>query len=118
MLTYTSLDEAIYFVRSLPKPLALYLFSDDRATQERILQETSSGSVNINETFSQITATSLPFGGVGESGMGYYHGEESFRTFTHCKSVLHRFIRFDSRMKYAPYRTPLKYLKRVMRVIG
>ncbi|HET6514515.1 MAG TPA: aldehyde dehydrogenase [Thermodesulfovibrionales bacterium] len=118
VLTYRSLDEAIRFVRSLPKPLALYVFSDDRATQKRILQETSSGSVNINETFSQITSTTLPFGGVGESGMGYYHGQESFRTFTHNKSVLHRAIRFDNRSKYAPYRTPLKYLKRVMRLIG
>jgi aldehyde dehydrogenase (NAD+) len=118
VLTYKSMEEAIGFVRSLPKPLALYLFSDDRATQERILQETSSGSVNINETLSQITAIALPFGGVGESGMGSYHGEESFRTFTHYKSVLHRSIRFDSPMKYAPYRIPLKYLKLVMRLIG
>jgi aldehyde dehydrogenase (NAD+) len=118
VLTYTSLDEAVSFVRSLPKPLAIYLFSDDRATQDRILQETSSGSVNINETLSQISSTSLPFGGVGESGIGYYHGEESFRTFTHYKSVLHRSIRLDNRMKYAPYRTSLKHLKRVMRLIG
>lgn len=118
VLTYRSLDEAIHFIRSLPNPLALYLFSDKKATQKRILQETSSGSVNINETLSQVTSTTLPFGGVGESGMGCYHGEESFRTFTHYKSVLHRSIRFDNSTKYAPYRTPLKYLKRVMRLIG
>jgi aldehyde dehydrogenase (NAD+) len=118
ILTYKSLDGAIQFIRSLPKPLSLYLFSDDEATQKRILQETSSGSVNINETLSQVTSTTLPFGGVGESGMGRYHGEESFRTFTHYKSVLHRSIRFDSNTKYAPYLTPLKYLKWVMRLIG
>jgi acyl-CoA reductase-like NAD-dependent aldehyde dehydrogenase len=118
VLTYKSLDEAIHFIQSLPKPLALYLFSDNEATQKRILQETSSGSVNINETLSQVTSTTLPFGGVGESGMGRYHGKESFRTFTHYKSVLHRSIRFDSNTKYAPYRTPLKYLKWVMRLIG
>ncbi len=112
------MDEAIHFIRSLPNPLALYLFSDKKATQKRILQETSSGSVNINETLSQVTSITLPFGGVGESGMGCYHGEESFRTFTHYKSVLHRSIRFDNSTKYAPYRMPLKYLKQVMRLIG
>ena len=118
VLTYKSLDEAIHFIRSLPKPLALYLFSDDTATQTRILQETSSGSVNINETLSQVTSATLPFGGVGESGMGCYHGEESFRAFSHYKSVLHRSIRLDNRVKYAPYRIPLKYLRRVLRLIG
>jgi aldehyde dehydrogenase (NAD+) len=118
VLTYKSLDEAINFVRTLPKPLALYLFTDDKMAQERVAQNTSSGSVTINETLSQITSTTLPFGGVGESGMGSYHGEESFRSFTHHKSILHRSIRFDNSMKYAPYRTPLKYLKRVMRWIG
>lgn len=118
VLSYASLDDAIRFVRSRPKPLALYLFSDDRATVDRVIQETSSGSVNINETLSQITSTSLPFGGVGESGMGCYHGEESFRTFSHYKSVLRRSIRFDPRVKYAPYRTPLKYLKRMLRLMG
>ena len=102
----------------MPKPLALYLFSEDSATQKRILQETSSGSVNINETLSQVSSTTLPFGGVGESGMGSYHGKESFRAFSHYKSVLHRSIRFDNGAKYAPYRTPLKYLKKVMRLIG
>lgn len=118
VLTYKTLDEAIDYVHSLPKPLALYLFSEDRVTQKRILEETSSGSVNINETLSQITSITLPFGGVGESGMGCYHGEESFRTFSHYKSVLHRSIRLDNTIKYAPYRTPLKYLKRLMHLIG
>ncbi len=118
VLTYQSMDEAIHFIGSMPKPLSLYLFSDDEATRKRILQETSSGSVNINETLSQVSSTTLPSGGVGESGMGSYHGAESFRTFTHYKSVLHRSIKFDSNSKYAPYRTPLKSLKRVMRLIG
>ena len=118
VLTYRSVDEAIHFIQSLPNPLALYLFSDNKATQKRILQKTSSGSVNINETLSQVSSITLPFGGVGGSGMGCYHGEESFRTFTHYKSVLHRSIRFDNSKKYAPYRTPLKYLKQVMRLIG
>jgi aldehyde dehydrogenase (NAD+) len=115
VLTYKSLDEAIGIVGSFPKPLALYLFSDDPAAQEQVLQKTSSGSVNINETLSQIVSSTLPFGGVGESGMGAYHGEESFKTFTHYKSVLHRGIRFDIPIKYAPYRMPLAYFKKLMR---
>ena len=118
VLTYTTLDEAINFVRTLPKPLALYLFSDDMMAQHRILQETSSGGVHINGTLSQINSTTLPFGGVGESGMGSYHGEESFRAFSHYKSILHRSIRFDQSFVYAPYRLSLKYLKQVMRLIG
>lgn len=118
VLTYSSLDDAVRMVRSLPKPLALYLFTDEDETRERILRETSSGSVNINETLSQILLTELPFGGVGESGMGRYHGEESFRTFTHYKSVLHRSVRFDMSAKYAPYKTPLKYLKWMMNMMG
>ncbi|MBF0218789.1 MAG: aldehyde dehydrogenase [Gammaproteobacteria bacterium] len=118
VLTYQSLDEAIHFVRSRAKPLALYLFSECPKTQQRILQETSSGSVNINETLSQLSSTTLPFGGVGESGMGSYHGEATFRTFSHYKSVLHRSIRFDNSRKYAPYRIPLHYLKKLLRLIG
>jgi acyl-CoA reductase-like NAD-dependent aldehyde dehydrogenase len=118
VLAYESLDEVIQFIRTLPKPLALYLFTDDHAAQRRILSETSSGSVNINETLTQGASETLPFGGVGESGMGAYHGDKTFETFNHYKSVLHRSIRLDNRVKYAPYRIPLKYFKRVMRWIG
>ena len=118
VLTYKSLDEAIHFIRSMPKPLAVYLFSDNQTTQERLLLESSSGSVNINETLSQASSTTLPLGGVGQSGIGYYHGEESFRTFTHYKSVLHRSLRLERATKYAPYRTPLKYLKLALRLLG
>lgn len=118
VLTYESLDEAIAFIRSRPKPLGLYLFTNDKATQNRIVQETSSGSVNVNETLSQIISTTLPYGGVGESGMGSYHGVKSFETFTHYKSVLHRSMRFDNPIKYAPYRMPLTRLKRLLRLLG
>lgn len=115
VLSYSSLDEAIDFVRRRPKPLAIYLFSEDRRTQRQLLDETSSGSVNINETFSQVASTTLAFGGVGHSGMGSYHGRESFRTFSHYKSVMHRSMRVDPRLKYPPYQLPLEKMKRLLR---
>jgi len=118
VLTYNALDEAIALLQSFPKPLAFYLFTDERAIKDRMLRETSSGGMNINDTFSQASSTTLPFGGVGESGMGSYHGKESFRTFSHYKSVLDRSIWFDIRSKYAPYKTPLKYLKWIMRMFS
>jgi len=82
VLDYSDLEEAIDYINSKPKPLALYFFSRDRHKQERILRETSSGGGCINDTIIHISSTQLPFGGVGESGMGSYHGRASFETFS------------------------------------
>jgi aldehyde dehydrogenase (NAD+) len=88
VMSYGDLQEAIDFVNSRPRPLALYLFTMDRDKQKRVLEETSSGGVCINSTLLHESTSTLPFGGVGESGMGGYHGKASFDTFTHYKSVL------------------------------
>jgi aldehyde dehydrogenase (NAD+) len=103
ILTYDTLEEAIDRVNARPKPLALYFFSQDRDRQEQVLRTTSSGGVCINDTVMQISVNALPFGGVGESGMGSYHGKASFNTFSHFKSVLRREFWLDLSWRYAPY---------------
>jgi coniferyl-aldehyde dehydrogenase len=84
---YKSLDEAIGYVNDHPRPLALYLFSHDRATTDRVLGETISGGVTVNETMLHVAQEDLPFGGVGPSGMGHYHAREGFENFSKRKPV-------------------------------
>ena len=84
-----SLDDQIDHVQANPRPLALYLFSDDRAKTDRVLTETHAGGVTVNDTMWHIAQSELPFGGVGPSGMGAYTGEKGFETFSHMKSVFH-----------------------------
>ncbi len=114
VIEYTNIDEAIDKIKSQPKPLALYIFSNNRNLHKRILQETSSGGVCINDTMKQIFAPSLPFGGVGNSGFGSYHGKASFDTFSHYKSVLYRPSFFDLNLLYAPYAGKLRWLKKLL----
>ncbi len=85
--TYKTLDDAINYVNDHPRPLALYLFSHDRTTTDRVLAETISGGVTVNETMLHVAQDDLPFGGVGPSGMGHYHAHEGFLTFTKLKPV-------------------------------
>lgn len=103
VLTIASIDDAVTFVREREKPLALYVFTSDDQVEERILEETSSGGACINGTILHIGDSRMPFGGVGESGMGSYHGRSSFETFSHRKSVLKRGFRFDMKLMYPPY---------------
>jgi aldehyde dehydrogenase (NAD+) len=103
ILVYDSLEEAIALVNARPKPLSLYFFSRDRQKQERVLQATSSGGACINDTVMQVGVNTLPFGGVGESGIGSYHGKASFTAFSHFKSVLRRDFWLDLGWRYAPY---------------
>jgi len=103
LLEYDQLEEAIAQINARPKPLALYVFSQNKAVQEQVLASTSSGGVCINDTVMQVGVATLPFGGVGESGMGSYHGKASFDTFSHFKSVLKKGLWFDLKWRYAPY---------------
>ncbi|KAJ8929571.1 hypothetical protein NQ314_017735 [Rhamnusium bicolor] len=86
--------EAIDFIKGQEKPLALYIFSNKKADIKQILANTSAGGVSVNDTVMHLIVNNLPFGGVGNSGMGAYHGKYSFDTFTHKKSVLHKDLRF------------------------
>lgn len=98
-----SLNDAIGFVNSRPKPLALYLFADDKTSITKVINETSSGSICINDTIMQLSEINLPFGGVGNSGFGSYHGKKSFETFSHYKSILKRNLKFEINLRYPPY---------------
>lgn len=114
VLEYTDLKEAIAKINARPKPLALYIFSKDKQKQEQVLQETSSGGVCINDTVMQVGLSTLPFGGVGDSGIGSYHGKASFDTFSHYKSVLKKGFRLDPNWRYPPYKDKLSLLKRII----
>ena len=87
LLPYDTLDEAIAYVAAHPHPLALYLFENDRERIDQVMARTTAGGVSINDTLYHIAQHHLPFGGVGASGMGGYHGEAGFRTFSHLKPV-------------------------------
>ena len=114
VIAYDDLADAIAIINERPKPLALYLFSKNKKFQERVLQETSSGGVCINDCVMQFGVSSLPFGGVGDSGIGSYHGKASFDTFSHYKSVLNKSFRLDINLRYAPYKGKLQLLKRII----
>jgi aldehyde dehydrogenase (NAD+) len=98
-----SIDAAIEFVNVRPKPLALYVFTERDAVTEKVIGHTSSGGVTVNHTLLHLAVADLPFGGVGESGMGGYHGEHGFDVFSHAKPVLHRRTRPDPGIAYPPY---------------
>ncbi len=107
VLTFNHIQEAADFVRARPRPLALYLFSQDKEVQELFLRRTSFGGGCINDTIIHLATSRLPFGGVGNSGMGSYHGRQSFDTFSHTKSIVKKAVWMDLPVRYAPY-TPLK----------
>ena len=103
MLEFDRLDEAINFIRSREKPLALYLFTSDKAAERRVLDTCSFGGGCINDTIIHLATTHMPFGGVGNSGMGSYHGKKSFDTFTHARSIVKKSTWLDLPMRYHPY---------------
>lgn len=87
VLTYRTLDDAIAFINARPRPLALYYFGEKCAERDRLLNRTISGNVTINGTLMHYVQDDLPFGGVGDSGIGAYHGEEGFMTLTHPRGI-------------------------------
>jgi aldehyde dehydrogenase (NAD+) len=103
LLTFSDTEEAIKFVTEREKPLAFYYFGAEDKGQD-VLRRTSSGGACLNDVIMHIANENTPFGGVGNSGMGSYHGEESFRTFSHRKSVLSTTTRWDIPFRYMPYR--------------
>ena len=103
VLTVGDIDEAIRFVNDREKPLALYAFSSDEDTLEHVVANTSAGGVTLNHAVLHLAVPDLPFGGVGESGMGSYHGKSGFDTFSHAKAVLDKPTRPDPALMYPPY---------------
>ncbi|CEA02811.1 aldehyde dehydrogenase [Pseudomonas saudimassiliensis] len=112
VVPYRDIDEAIAQVNARPRPLALYYFGYDRVEQQQVLERTHSGGAGINETLLHVAVCDLPFGGIGPSGMGHYHGHEGFLTFSKAKPVLRK-PRFNAtRVLYPPYGTGLQKLLR------
>lgn len=103
VLAVDGVEEAIAFINNRDKPLALYVFAEEKQVVDRVLDGTSSGGACINGTLFQLVPPNLPFGGVGESGQGAYHGRSTFETFSHHKSVLKKTTRLDPPIAYPPY---------------
>jgi aldehyde dehydrogenase (NAD+) len=115
VLTYENINDVIRYVKSRPKPLALYLFTESSRLGKQVLEEVSFGGGGINEVLMHFSNDNLPFGGVGNSGMGSYHGEAGFSSFTHYKSILKKNTLFELPLKYYPYRKwKFSLLKRIM----
>ncbi|MCL2512863.1 MAG: aldehyde dehydrogenase [Oscillospiraceae bacterium] len=112
---YENLGEAVKEINSHPKPLALYIFTKNKDTEKYILDNTSSGGCSINDTIVHMATTHMPFGGVGDSGMGGYHGKYGFDTFTHYRSVLSKSKLIDLPIRYPPYGDKLKLFKAIFR---
>ncbi len=103
VLAVPDVDAAVSFVNARPKPLALYVFTRRKEVEDDVIARTSSGGVCVNATIWHIANSGLPFGGVGPSGMGAYHGRDSFETFSHRKSVVSKFTALDPKLAYPPY---------------
>jgi coniferyl-aldehyde dehydrogenase len=101
--TYATLDDALARLAARPRPLAFYYFGEGAATRDRVLRETIAGGVTVNDTLYHFAHEALPFGGVGESGSGSYHGERSFETFSHMKGVFVQSRRSPAFMLWPPY---------------
>ncbi|NMH60130.1 aldehyde dehydrogenase family protein [Alteromonas ponticola] len=104
VVTVDNVDDAIVYINQRAKPLALYLFTQRSEVEAQVLQQTSAGSVCINDTLMFMSNPELPFGGVGNSGMGHYHGKAGFDTFSHLKSIMKRSFKFDVPVRYAPFK--------------
>jgi aldehyde dehydrogenase (NAD+) len=115
VLEYQNLNEAIEILKQRPNPLSFYLFTTNDAVQKRILKEVSFGGGCINNTLVHFTNPDLPFGGIGSSGIGAYHGQYSFETFSHRKSVVTTSLWIDLNLRYQPYLDKLKLIKKLMK---
>ena len=117
IVEFDRLGDVLTALRERPTPLAVYLFTKDRATEARVLAETRSGGACVNDVISHMIGTGLPFGGLGESGQGAYHGRAGFDAFTHRRAVLRRSVRVDTPFRYPPPKLSLKALQRAFKFL-
>lgn len=103
VIPYDSIDDAMDYIRQRPRPLALYLFSYDKPLQQRVIRQTHAGGMCINDSVFHVAADDAPFGGIGPSGMGHYHGFEGFKTFSKAKTVLTQGKFCSSTLMHPPY---------------
>ncbi len=116
IVTYETIEEVIAFVNQQQKALALYIFSNNQENIQKVLRNTSFGGGCVNDAVMHLGNSNLPFGGVGESGIGRYHGKFSFDTFSHHKGVLHKSMLVDMPIRYPYLNIPVSYLKRIMKI--
>jgi aldehyde dehydrogenase (NAD+) len=115
IMEYHQLEEAIQNINDHPKPLALYLFTEDKQVEAQVTGSVSFGGGCINDTISHVASAHLPFGGVGNSGIGGYHGKYSFDLFSHRKSIVKRSTRIDFGVVYPPYGTKVKLARKLLK---
>lgn len=115
IIEYEDIDEIICLINSRPKPLALYLFTKSKDMEKKVINDISYGGGCINDTVVHLATSHMGFGGVGESGMGSYHGKASIETFSHSKSILKKSNLIDIPVRYPPYGKKLKLLKKIMK---
>jgi len=115
IMVFENLSDVIFEIKSRPKPLALYLFAKDKVVEDKVLTSISFGGGCVNDTIMHIATSNMPFGGVGNSGMGQYHGKYSFETFSHKKSVLKKSLAIDIKLRYPPYKDDISLLKKVQK---
>ena len=115
ILEYENLETAIEMINDRPKPLALYIFTEDKNVEAEVLKKISFGGGCVNDTISHVASSSLPFGGVGNSGMGSYHGRDSFETFSHRKSILKKSTSISIKLIFPPYGNRAKLIRRLLK---
>lgn len=115
VIEFNNIQDVISFINNREKPLALYYFSENKKSIKNILRCTTSGGVTINDTVIHVANGNLPFGGVGNSGVGNYHGKASFDTFTHKRSIMERGTFVEFNVRFAPYKEKINILKKVMK---
>lgn len=115
VLEYDKLEEAMGIVEQRPAPLSLYVFTRSKAVEDRLFSQLSFGGGCVNDAMVHLTNPYLPFGGIGTSGLGAYHGRYSFETFSHKKSVVSSPFFPEITVKYQPYRDKLRWLKKLMK---
>lgn len=114
ILSYKTLDEAIRIAKERPNPLACYVFTNDRNVEDRVVTEVPFGGGCVNNALIHLANPNMPFGGIGQSGMGGYHGKDSFDVFSHRKSVTKTPMAIDIKLKYPPYKNRLGLIRRLM----
>ncbi|MFQ9893033.1 MAG: aldehyde dehydrogenase family protein, partial [Emergencia sp.] len=116
VLEFSNLKEVKAAVNSRPRPLALYLFTKSKEAERYVIRNIPFGGGCINDTIMHLVSSDLPFGGIGESGMGSYHGKYSFRTFSHEKSILKKCTLIDMPLRYPPFKEKnMKWLRLFLR---
>ena len=109
-------DSALKIINQASKPLAIYIFGGNKKIHDHISKVTSSGSICINDVMLPVLIPNLPFGGVGKSGMGKFHGEEGFRNFSNQKSITYKGFLFDLDLRYPPYEKVMKFIKFIFKI--